>query len=96
MVGGDDHQSYGVIPRMIDTVFDAIEASNENIEYVIKVSVLEIYNEKIRDLLDVSKLNLKVRENIKNGFYIQDLTEIYVTNEQDIMLLLSMGIDNRS
>ena len=81
---------------MIDTVFQTIESSNEDIEYVIKVSVVEIYNEKIRDLLDGSKLNLKVREHIKSGFYIQDLTEIYVTNEQDIMVLLSMGIDNRT
>ena len=55
---------------MIETIFENIENSDENIEYVIKVSVVEIYNEKIRDLLDVSKLNLKIRETGKKGFYI--------------------------
>lgn len=96
MIGGEDLETQGIIPRMVDTVFQNIEDSDENIEYIIKASVVEIYNEKIRDLLDNNKINLRLRETGKKGFYIQNLTEIYVTNEQDIMSLLYLGIENRS
>jgi kinesin family protein 5 len=40
---------------MIDTVFTHIDESHEEVEFMIKVSIVEIYNEKIRDLLDISK-----------------------------------------
>lgn len=63
-------EKQGIIPRMVGTVFDTIEDTDENIEYVIKVSVVEIYNEKIRDLLDNKKMNLRLRETGKKGFYI--------------------------
>lgn len=44
---GDDQ---GIIKRMVNTVFDYIEASPEYIEYRIKISVTELYMEKVRDL----------------------------------------------
>jgi hypothetical protein len=37
---------------MIRTVFNRIESSSENIEFSVKVSMSEIYNEKIKDLLN--------------------------------------------
>jgi kinesin family protein 5 len=36
---------------------------------------VEIYNEKIRDLLDISKQDLKVREDKVRGIFIEDITE---------------------
>jgi kinesin family member 5 len=56
----------------------AIEKSPENIEFKLKLSIFELYCEKIRDLLDVSKSDLSVREG-KQGYYIENLTERYVT-----------------
>lgn len=38
----------GIIPRMVRTVFNRIETANENIEFTVKVSMMEIYMEKIR------------------------------------------------
>jgi len=52
------------------------------------VSIVEIYNEKVRDLLDISKQDLKVREEKRRGVYIQDITEQYVSDENDIELLM--------
>jgi kinesin family member 5 len=46
---------------MVNTVFDEISNSPEHIEWRIKVSIVEIYMEKIRDLLDISKNNLNVK-----------------------------------
>ena len=54
----DDELLKGVIPRMVKTVFNFIEDSTQNIEFRIKISIVEIYMEKIRDLLDNSKANL--------------------------------------
>ena len=44
----------------------------------------EIYNERIKDLMDPSKDNLKIHEEKGKGVYIQDITEIYCSNEQEI------------
>lgn len=48
----DSEENKGLIPRMMDEIFDCIMRANENIEFTVKVSFLEIYNEKIHDLLD--------------------------------------------
>ena len=47
----EDLELQGIIPRMVRTVFNRIETASENIEFTVKVSMIEIYNERIRDLL---------------------------------------------
>lgn len=51
-------------------MFSTIEKSPENIEFRLKVSIVELYMEKIRDLLDISKQDLKIRSHAKKGIYI--------------------------
>ena len=58
----DDKYQMGLIPRMILSIFEEISNSDPYIEYTIKVSYCEIYLEKIRDLLDINKTNLKIHE----------------------------------
>lgn len=55
---------------MVDSVFKQISDSPDHIEFRIKVSIVEIYMEKIRDLLDPSKINLNIREDKTRGIYI--------------------------
>lgn len=55
-----DEETKGLIPRMFDTIFLKISQSDPDIEFVVKVSYLEIYMEKIMDLLDPKKTNLLV------------------------------------
>lgn len=65
MLGPDidnDHEK-GIIPRMVASFFSRIESAPEEIEFTVKVSFIEIYNEKIRDLLEPTKNNLKIHEN---------------------------------
>ena len=66
----NDIEKQGIIPRMVWTVFNRIENASENIEFYVKVSMSEIYNEKIKDLLDPSKDNLKIHEDAFKGVYI--------------------------
>ncbi|GBM41845.1 Kinesin heavy chain [Araneus ventricosus] len=57
-----DHIQQGIIPRIVNDIFNHIYSMDENIEFHIKISYFEIYLDKIRDLLDVSKTNLSVHE----------------------------------
>jgi kinesin family protein 5 len=50
-VMGDPHLQ-GIIPRIVNDIFNHIYAMEENLEFHIKVSYFEIYMDKIRDLLD--------------------------------------------
>lgn len=48
----DDPTKQGIIPRIVNDIFNHIYSIEENLEFHIKVSYYEIYLEKIRDLLD--------------------------------------------
>ena len=58
----DSEENRGIIPRMVGGIFEKIETAPEEVEFTVKVSFIEIYNEKIRDLLDPKKNDLKVHE----------------------------------
>merc|ERR1719420_93099 len=99
----EDPQYQGIIPRMVWTIFDGIRSTPPHIEFTVKVSIVEIYNDKIRDLLvpcsrrpaDLSQ-NLKVHEDPIRGIYVADCTEIYVAQEQDIFSAIRTGHSHRS
>ena len=92
----EDPEEEGIIPRMIHHVFNHIMNSTSDIEYIVKVSMIEIYMEKIKDLIDVSRVNLNVREDKSKGIYIEDLTEHYVISQEEVIELMKIGSDNRS
>lgn len=81
---------------MIHQVFNHILNSASDTEYIVKVSMIEIYMEKIKDLIDVSRVNLNVREEKSKGIYIEDLSEHYVISEEEVIELMKIGSDNRS
>jgi kinesin family protein 5 len=81
---------------MVRTLFTRIETANENIEFTVKISMMEIYNERIRDLLDTSKDNLKVHEEKGKGVYVADVTESYVAEDQEVYEIMKLGNKNRA
>ncbi|KAL8195313.1 hypothetical protein R6Q57_025716 [Mikania cordata] len=90
----------GMTPRMFEFLFARIVAEEESrvderLTYNCKCSFLEIYNEQITDLLDPSSTNLQLREDVKKGVYVENLTEIEVHTVGDILRLLSRGSANR-
>jgi len=91
----DDDTLKGVIPRMITTVFNAILSASDQLEFTVKIGYCEIYMEKIKDLLNPSKNNLKVHEDKSRGVYIADLTEEYVSDEVEVYNLMKDGTANR-
>ena len=91
----DDPEQKGIIPRMVETVFQDIDEADDHLEFTVKVAYCEIYLEKIRDLLYPEKQNLKISEDKNRGTYIADLSEEYASNEADVYALMKLGYKNR-
>lgn len=92
----EDPEMVGIVPRIIDDIFNFIYSMNNgNIEFHIKVSYFEIYLDKIRDLLDVSKTNLFVHEDKNRSTYVKGITERFVTSPEQMMAVVEEGKLNR-
>jgi Kinesin motor domain len=89
----DNIKGHGVIPKSISSVFNSIEKSN----FTIYTSFLQIYNEKIFDLLQENpKIKpLAIRENKIYGIFVEGLAEYIVETESDCFILLAKGDANR-
>ncbi|XP_062271522.1 kinesin heavy chain [Scomber scombrus] len=90
-----DPQGMGIIPRIAEDIFEHIFAMDENLEFHIKVSYFEIYMDKIRDLLDVTKTNLSVHEDKHRVPYVKGCTERFVTSPGEVMDVIDEGKANR-
>ncbi|KAL4618018.1 kinesin heavy chain isoform X5 [Arapaima gigas] len=90
-----DPQMMGIIPRIAHDIFDHIYSMDENLEFHIKVSYFEIYLDKIRDLLDVSKTNLAVHEDKNRVPYVKGCTERFVSSPEEVMDVIDEGKANR-
>ncbi|KAK9410614.1 kinesin heavy chain isoform 5C [Crotalus adamanteus] len=90
-----DPQLMGIIPRIAHDIFDHIYSMDENLEFHIKVSYFEIYLDKIRDLLDVSKTNLAVHEDKNRVPYVKGCTERFVSSPEEVMDVIDEGKTNR-
>uniref|UniRef100_A0A669BX25 Kinesin-like protein n=1 Tax=Oreochromis niloticus TaxID=8128 RepID=A0A669BX25_ORENI len=91
-----DPEMMGIIPRIVQDIFNYIYSMDENLEFHIKVSYFEIYLDKIRDLLDVSKTNLPVHEDKNRVPYVKGCTERFVCTPEEVMEAIDEGKNNRS
>ncbi|KIR72736.1 kinesin [Cryptococcus deuterogattii CA1014] len=91
----EDGAEKGIIPLTTSELFRRIEArmsSDLNLSYTVEVSYIEIYNEKVRDLLNPkNKGNLRVREHPSLGPYVEDLSRLVVENYTQMMTLMDEG-----
>ncbi|CAK4617175.1 hypothetical protein LEN26_014691 [Aphanomyces euteiches] len=94
----DDDEMRGIIPRTATELFARLMEADENMEFVVKVSYIEIYMERIRDLLDPykTKTNLQVREDNDKGIYIDGVTELCVTSDEELLATMRSGTVNRA
>lgn len=84
----------GVIPKICQDMFERITALQKENSWrcTVEVSYLEIYNERVRDLLNPStKGNLKVREHPSTGPYVEDLAKLVVSSFNEIEHLMDEG-----
>uniref|UniRef100_A0A4W3IBF0 Kinesin family member 13A n=1 Tax=Callorhinchus milii TaxID=7868 RepID=A0A4W3IBF0_CALMI len=89
----------GLIPRLCGALFERVSKEEcESHTFKVEVSYMEIYNEKVRDLLDPkgSRHSLKVREHKVLGPYVDGLSQLAVTGFEDIESLMSEGNKSRT
>ncbi|XP_078791287.1 kinesin-like protein KIF1A isoform X17 [Oryzias latipes] len=94
MMGRQEKDQEGIIPLMCEDLFTKINDSNNdnNMSYSVEVSYMEIYCERVRDLLNPkNKGNLRVREHPLLGPYVEDLSKLAVTSYNDIQDLMDSG-----
>jgi len=92
----DDDDGRGVIPRIVEQIFASILTSPGTIEYTVRVSYMEIYMERIRDLLAPQNDNLPVHEEKNRGVYVKGLLEIYVSSVQEVYEVMRRGGNARA
>jgi hypothetical protein len=90
MGSGED---VGIVPMMNRELFHLLGAKKETnkSEFLVTASYMEIYNEVLRDLLNPSDKQLKIREHPKLGIYVESLAEIVVDSSEGISKLLEQG-----
>ncbi|XP_026202154.1 kinesin-like protein KIF1A isoform X8 [Anabas testudineus] len=94
MMGKQDVKDQkGIIPLMCEDLFTKINDNTDNsMSYSVEVSYMEIYCERVRDLLNPkNKGNLRVREHPLMGPYVEDLSKLAVTSYNDIQDLMDSG-----
>jgi kinesin family member 1 len=83
----------GLVPRMCDALFRRRRPRSSS-AFSVEISFMEIYNERVRDLLtssSSSSSNLRVREHPRQGVYVEDLSSFAVSSYDEVMKLLSRG-----
>ncbi|CAG8608401.1 7689_t:CDS:2, partial [Dentiscutata erythropus] len=92
----DDEEFKGLIPRIVEQIFHSIIVSPPTIECTVKVSYMEIYMERIRDLLNPQNDNLPIHEEKNRGVYVKGLLEVYASSVQEVFEVMKRGSSARN
>eukprot|EP00759_Apiculatamorpha_spiralis_P044432 PhF_6_TR41353/c0_g1_i1/m.62781/K10396/KIF5; kinesin family member 5 len=77
---------HGIMLRSVHHLFDLVRSASKDLQFEITVSVVEIYNEKVRDLLNVANADLLLYDDVRSGgggVYIKDCTELFITSPEE-------------
>lgn len=90
----EKEERVGLQPRCIDYLFFLL-GERKKTETLIKVTYIEIYNERIIDLLSEETKFLNVREDLRKGIFLENVTEEVVSNASEVMEALKKGASQR-
>ena len=98
MMGVDvyDPQKRGIIPRAAASIFSTVHNTDSEVEFILRCSMLEIYKETLRDLLAPEVVDLRIKEDPHRGIYVQGLTEVFVTSEEEMLEVIAIGEQMRT
>jgi hypothetical protein len=90
-------QDRGIIPKVIRHIFGFIDGDDKERKFLVRCSYLEIYQEKVLDLLNLSKEQegLQIKEDPQKGPYVKDLTTVITKNVAETEKALFAGIKGR-
>lgn len=91
----DSEELKGIVPRITQQIFSSIVESDPRLEYLVKVSYMEIYLERIRDLLAPQNDNLQIHEEKNKGVYVKNLSDYYVGSTKEVYEIMRQGSQAR-
>ncbi|KAI3875660.1 hypothetical protein MKW92_046488 [Papaver armeniacum] len=94
----------GLLPRVVDGLFECLKSLDEMTKYTVKLSMVEIYKEKVSywifflvgDLFDLSKDNLQIKESKLHGIHLTGVTEAFISDPAEASQNLANGVANRA
>ena len=98
MMGVDVYEEKlrGLIPRAASAIFAQVNEADSEVEFVLRCSMLEIYKETLRDLLCPDSADLRIKEDPSRGIYVQGITEVFVTTEDEMLEVIEIGEQMRT
>merc|ERR1712096_552680 len=95
MMGPLNTEIRGVIPRTMECIFESIMSKDEGTEYTIQVSYVEIYCERLADLLNPRNQNPRIRERKGRGIFVEGCEQCYVKDSSEVYKLMNIGTANK-
>eukprot|EP00753_Platysulcus_tardus_P013652 PLAT3821.1.p1 GENE.PLAT3821.1~~PLAT3821.1.p1 ORF type:complete len:636 (-),score=234.94 PLAT3821.1:133-2040(-) len=88
----------GLVPRAVRDIFEGIRTAEEDVEFSVFVSFVQLYNERLYDLLRDPRRDvpLSIHEDRQQGVYVDGLSEFEVRDAGDCLRLLKRGEENRA
>jgi kinesin family protein 5 len=80
---------------MVEIIFETIMDAPSNLEFTVKVSFMEIYMERVKDLLNPENDNLPIHEEKSKGVYVKGLLEVFVGSVEEVFEAMDQGMANR-
>merc|ERR1719482_477446 len=89
--GARAYEDQGLIQRSTKQLFAYIRECQQDVEFILRCSLLEVYREQLRDLLSPSNLGLKIKESPSRGIFVEGLTQEFVVCEEDVYQLIALA-----
>lgn len=75
---------------------DVIDARRHEVEYTLRLTCVEIYNEQVRDVFDPRKEALAVRSSKQHGFFLENATVVECATAKEIVRVVKAAASNRA
>merc|ERR1719482_2340411 len=89
--GARAYEDQGLIQRSTKQLFAYIRECQQDVEFILRCSLLEVYREQLRDLLSPSNLGLKIKESPSRGIFVEGLMQEFVVCEEDVYQLIALA-----
>lgn len=90
------HEQDGLLPRTAQEPANAISARKGEVEYTLRVTCVEIYNEQVRDVFDPRKETLAVRSSKTHGFFLENATVVECVTAREIVRVVKAAATHRA
>lgn len=91
-----DEQSRGIIPRAAEELFCRVEDTAVPTQWTFKCSMVEVYKEKLNDLLNPQGQKLKIKEDPRKGIFVEGLKQVCVESQDELLEVISLGEQMRT